>query len=109
MKLIPTDKYSCNRCGTCCKWPGYVRLVGDEADKIAQFLDISTEEFIDKFTEVTDDRKNLSIIEKEFGHCHFLTENGCAINDVKPQQCKDFPYKWRFFGWRRTCQIKRNK
>ena len=109
MKLLPTDQYTCTRCGTCCKWPGHVRLVDDEATKIAQFLKISTEDFIDKYTELTDDRKGLSIIEKAFGHCYFLTEDGCAINDVKPQQCKDFPHKWRFFGWRRKCEMIRNK
>jgi Fe-S-cluster containining protein len=109
MKILPTDKYSCTRCGTCCKWPGHVRLVGDEADKIAEYLNMTTDEFIDKFTHVTDDRKSLSIIEKGFGHCHFLTEEGCAINPVKPVQCSNFPYKWRFFGWRRKCEMKRNK
>ncbi|MGL4854765.1 MAG: YkgJ family cysteine cluster protein [Lentisphaeria bacterium] len=107
MKKISTDMYSCNRCGTCCRWPGYVRMTETEVNSIANFLAIPEEEFIEKYTEVTADRKNLSIIEKENGHCWFLGENGCEINPVKPQQCRDFPFTWRFFGWRKKCQMSR--
>ena len=26
------------------------------------------------------------------------------INEVKPQQCRDFPNKWNFPGWRQVCE-----
>jgi len=109
MKLLPRDKYSCTCCGVCCKWPGYVRMTDKEVGEIADFLGLSVAEFTKKYTHLTNDRRNLSLIENEQGHCIFLTEdNRCVINDVKPQQCRDFPFKWRFFGWRKQCKMKKN-
>lgn len=80
-----------------------------EVGEIAAFLNMSVDEFTKKYTHLTSDRRNLSLIENEQGHCIFLTEkNHCLINDVKPQQCRDFPFKWRFFGWRKQCKMKKN-
>lgn len=79
-----------------------------EVDTIADFLKLDVSDFIEKYTIVTKDRQNLSLIEDEFGHCIFLKDDKCLINEVKPQQCRDFPFKWRFFGWRKQCQMKKN-
>jgi Fe-S-cluster containining protein len=39
------------------------------------------------------------------GSCIFLEGiNTCTIQSVKPQQCRDFPNKWRFDGWREQCE-----
>ena len=38
--------FVCLRCGACCRWEGAVKLIGDEPDKIAEFLNMSVEEFI---------------------------------------------------------------
>ncbi len=108
IREIAKDQFSCNRCGTCCRWPGYVRLKEGEAEKIADFLGLPLDEFVDKYTEITADRKNLSIIEAEEHACFFLTDSGCAINEVKPIQCQNFPYKWNFFGWRNKCEMGKN-
>lgn len=98
--------FSCKRCGTCCKWPGYVRLLENEADEIAEFLEMELHYFTSKYTIVTADRRNLSLIEKDDGSCIFYNDDppGCVINPVKPQQCRDFPYRWNFHGWEDECQ-----
>jgi Fe-S-cluster containining protein len=98
--------FNCTRCGTCCTWPGYVRLTPDEIEKIASFLKIKVTDFTDKYTELTADRKNLTLIEKNDGSCIFYTSNPpeCAINPVKPAQCINFPLKWSFEGWETLCQ-----
>jgi hypothetical protein len=42
---------------------------------------------------------------KPDGSCIFLEGvNICSIQPVKPQQCRDFPNKWRFDGWREKCE-----
>ena len=102
MKL-QIDNFKCTQCGTCCRWPGYVRLTGKEVDAIAEFIDMDVNKFIDTYTYLTHDRHNLSLIEAEGGSCIFLTDEGCAINEVKPQQCIDFPFKWNFKGWENKC------
>jgi Fe-S-cluster containining protein len=107
-RIIKEGSFECNRCGNCCRWAGYVRLKDGEVEKISKFLKISVEEFTERHTVITEDRKNLSIVEKEDGACFFLTEEGCSINSVKPDQCRIFPYQWNFFGWRKKCAMTKN-
>lgn len=96
--------FKCTGCGNCCRWPGYVRLTSEEVDAIADFLQIPVAEFIDRYTYLTEDRRNLSIIEREDGACFFLTEDDrCQIQEVKPQQCKNFPFFWSFPDWESKC------
>lgn len=42
----------------------------------------------------------------EDGACMMLTKDGCRINPVKPRQCRDFPNKWNFPGWRDLCRAR---
>ena len=99
--------YVCTGCGTCCKWGGYVRITSDEAEAIAEFLGLKFEDFLNRFTELTSDRRSLSLIEREDGACILLTEDDrCLIHAVKPRQCRDFPNKWNFPGWEKLCQAR---
>lgn len=101
-----TRTFECVRCGTCCKWEGYVRLKENEIAQIAEFLEVEIHEFTERFTILTDDRRNLSLIEKDDGSCIFYrsTLPGCKINSVKPLQCRNFPLIWNFEGWETLCQ-----
>jgi hypothetical protein len=100
------NNFECKRCGKCCKWPGYVRLLTGEAEKIADFLGLELHAFTAEYTVVTADRNNLSLTEKADGSCIFFEDNppGCAINSVKPKQCRDFPHHWNFPGWQDECE-----
>ena len=64
--------FKCKRCGACCKWSGYVRLLDGESEEIANFLGLEQHFFTSKYTIVTADRRNLSLIEKEDGSCIFF-------------------------------------
>ena len=87
--------FICARCGACCRWPGYVRLTTDEPTQIAAFLGLSVADFIDQYTRLTADRRNLSLTETESGACRFLTaDQSCRIHPVKPRQCRTFPAEW---------------
>ena len=97
--------YLCQRCGNCCRWPGFVRVSEDEIDAIADFLGISPAEFIDQKTQLRPSRTGLMLKSNPDGSCIFLEgANTCTIQPVKPQQCRDFPNKWRFDGWREKCE-----
>ena len=100
-------KFVCRRCGNCCRWKGCVKVKPEEVDRIAAFLGIQIEIFLDQYTRLTPDRKHLSLLEKEDGSCQWLTEidglPACAIDRVKPVQCRDFPMKWNFPGWENKC------
>ncbi len=100
-------RYECTRCGTCCRWPGYVRVTADEVDTIAAFLGLDVYEFLDRYTTLTPDRQGLTLVEREDGPCVFLTEdNLCRINPVKPTQCRNFPHLWSFPGFEKLCQAR---
>lgn len=98
------SSFQCLQCKSCCRQEGYVRLEENEPDRIAEFLNMGVLEFIDQYTVLTRDRHGLSLVEKQDFTCVFLTETGCRINAVKPSQCRDFPYKWRFKDWEKTCE-----
>lgn len=93
----------CQRCTACCRWPGQVRLSGMEITRIAGHLGLSEPEFIEQHTRLRADRKGLSLLEKPNGECEFLIGNDCAIQSVKPQQCRDFPNLWNFPGFEQVC------
>jgi Fe-S-cluster containining protein len=95
--------YECQRCTACCRWPGQVRLAPGEIARLAAFKALSEQAFIQKFTRLTDDRHGLALMDKPDGECIFLEGNDCAVQPVKPQQCRDFPNLWRFPGFDKTC------
>jgi uncharacterized protein len=102
---VPYDlHYHCQRCTACCRWPGQVKVSEAEIAAIAAFLGLGEDDFIQRFTRLRQQRDGLALIDKENGECFFLEGNNCAINDVKPQQCDDFPNKWNFPGWRTACE-----
>ena len=95
--------FQCIRCHACCRQEGYVRLGSGEAETIAKFLGMEIFSFTRDFTILTRDRQTLSLIEKPGGECIFLNDDGCRINEVKPEQCRDFPLKWKFAGFETIC------
>jgi len=99
------ENFKCLRCGACCMWEGPVRVSDAEIKEIAAHLSITEDEFISRYTCLAPDRKSLSIIEKPDGSCFFydMEAKACVINDVKPEQCRNFPYKWNFSGWEKMC------
>lgn len=99
--------FKCVRCGACCRWEGLVRLDDQEIHANAQFLEMTIEHFIDKYTQITYDRTGLSLIDHpQTKYCIFYNDDNksCLIQSVKPKQCSAFPYTWRFDGWSEYCQ-----
>ena len=92
---------ACEECGgKCCVGEsGYIWVNPLEIEKIANFLKISVEDF--KNTFLMKVGYKYSIIEKKFEDgfaCIFFdTKNkNCSIYDVRPTQCRTFPF-WDFF------------
>ncbi len=83
-------RFECRRCGFCCTgYSGSVYIQDYEIKKIAEFLNITTKDFISEY--LYPFRDSYSIKEKENNHCIFY-ENGCKIYPVRPQQCRDYPF-----------------
>jgi Fe-S-cluster containining protein len=97
------QKYLCERCTNCCRWPGDVKVSDKEITAIASFLGMPENEFIQQYTRLRTNRRGLSLIDQADGACIFLDGQDCKIQPVKPQQCRDFPNAWNFPGWRDIC------
>lgn len=96
--------YQCQRCGNCCRWPGFVRLTEDDIRRIAAFLGMNEWDFIQHHTRLRPQRDGLALLDKENGECEFLEGIDCKIQPVKPEQCRGFPNMWNFPGWREVCE-----
>ncbi len=94
----------CQRCTACCRWPGQVRLSETEITRIAAFKGLGEFDFIQGFTRLTQDRRGLALLDQADGACVFLEQGDCAIQPVKPQQCRDFPNLWNFPGSKTACR-----
>lgn len=96
--------YECQRCTACCRWPGDVRLGATEVDRLAGFLGLEVGEFTERFTRLRSDRRGLALLDQGDGSCVFLEGEDCRVQPVKPQQCRDFPNRWRFPGFEERCR-----
>jgi Fe-S-cluster containining protein len=83
-----------------------VRLTKAEITRLADFRGLSEFDFIQQFTRLTYDRLGLALLDQPGGECIFLEkESGkCAVQSVKPQQCRDFPNLWNFPGAAESCR-----
>lgn len=98
------ERYVCQRCTNCCRWPGQVSLGEWDLVAISGYLGMSEWDFIQQFTRLQSSRMGLALTEKADGACVFLEGNDCRIQAVKPRQCRDFPNGWNFPGWREVCE-----
>ena len=94
----------CQRCTACCRWPGQVRLSDEEITRLAEFKGVSEYDFIQQFTRLRKDRRGLALMDKPNGECIFLEGDNCAVQPVKPQQCRDFPNLWNFPSFEKVCR-----
>ncbi len=98
-------KFDAIRCGTCegnccIGESGYIWITPDEIEKLSLHLDKSVKEV------VSDDLQKVgyrySINEVELGENNFackffdLTKKQCSIYEVRPKQCRTFPF-WDYF------------
>ncbi len=96
----------CVRCGACCDRPGYVYVTAKEVERIAAYLELSVDEFTQRYTRLSDNRARLSLIDSRTGGCAFLDpSHQCRIQPVKPRQCIDFPWRWRYDGYEEFCAV----
>ena len=101
--------FTCQRCGNCCRHSGEVRLQDDEPASLAAFLDMPVPAFTERYTRLRDDRQGLVLAERPDGACVFLEEPPvtCRVQLVKPRQCRDFPFTWRYDDLDRVCPAAR--
>lgn len=77
-------------CTKCCEQQGFVYLTRDDLLRIAKHLGVTPAEFERRFIYRTKNLLRLRVPRER--QCHFLSDGGCSIHEVKPVQCRAFPF-----------------
>jgi len=86
-------RFTCTGCGKCCTRNGKyeaVYLARGEARRIAAHLGLSAAAFRRRYTYRENGFTLLRFTEE--GACVFLRDSLCGIYDVRPAQCRTFPF-----------------
>jgi len=89
-------QFECLKCGNCCTGaPGFVYLSEEDIASIAEFLEKDKRSFIREYTRVITifGERRLSLCERSNYDCVFWSRV-CLIYDVRPYQCRSFPF-WK--------------
>lgn len=84
--------FECTGCGQCCTGaPGYVWVNEKEIQAIAEFLNLTEEEFFQQYLRHVKGRLSLIELSQTYD-CIFLKDRKCQIYSVRPTQCRTFPW-----------------
>lgn len=87
-------KFKCQGCSHCCSiGPGYVWLSEEEINKIASFLKLPRDIFLKKYCLTAMGKISLKELLPSYD-CIFLKDKKCSIYEVRPLQCRTFPF-WK--------------
>ncbi|MDF3127727.1 YkgJ family cysteine cluster protein [Kiritimatiellaeota bacterium B1221] len=100
-------RFSCTDCGLCCSGaPGKVRVSEEEIREISEYRNQSETDFRSSETRVV--KGEVLLKEKENGDCVFFVNNRCQIHEVKPRQCRTYPFWFQNVrndrAWQKTCK-----
>jgi len=84
--------FQCTECGQCCTGsPGYVWINEEEIALLAKHFKITTEKFIHTYVRQVDKRFSLKEHSENYD-CIFLKDNKCSVYQLRPIQCRTFPW-----------------
>ncbi len=81
----------CTACANCCRF-SVVSVNQPEVEAITAYLRVSPADFAVHYTDPDPDSSRTLILRSTRDGCVFLHGNLCAIYDVRPQVCRDFPH-----------------
>ena len=94
--MFPTNRmiglrFECQPgCTQCCEQQGFVYLTPDDVERIAAYVGMAAGEFEKRYVYRTKHRLRLRVPRHQ--QCPFLRDGGCSIHEVKPMQCRIFPF-----------------
>jgi hypothetical protein len=85
-------RFKCQGTGKCCKsgkLDGYVYLTLEDRRQIAKHLGLSTQQFTRRYVAKNENEFHFKQLK---GNCPFLEQNQCSIYNVRPLQCRTWPF-----------------
>jgi Fe-S-cluster containining protein len=89
MTYDPSEIFTCQNCGECCKGYGGTYLSPKDVKAIAAFANKKLDAFIADYCEMSGGKPVLT--QAESGYCIFWDGN-CNIHSIKPRMCRAWPY-----------------
>lgn len=86
-------------CTLCCDREGWVYVTEADILRIANYIGMAPDVFEKQHIYRTRKRARLRV--PRHANCMFLKDGGCSIHEVKPTQCRTFPYWPELLGSRR--------
>ncbi|MBN1232387.1 MAG: YkgJ family cysteine cluster protein [Candidatus Coatesbacteria bacterium] len=87
-------RFRCIQCGACCRVEdGMVYITAIDEKSIAKHLSLPLFKFRRKYVTTDPEYFNKKCLKNEDdGNCPFFVENKCSIYEVRPLQCRSFPF-----------------
>ncbi len=102
LKIFPSSEkpwykkglsFRCTECGKCCTGsPGYVWVEPEEMQEMAAYLQISLQEFHDRYVRKIGERFSLKELKFRGYDCVFLKDKKCSVYPCRPRQCRTYPF-----------------
>lgn len=85
-------KFACTQCGKCCTGaPGYTWVSLEEIEGMASHLKLTVEDFAARYLRKVGPRWSLREDSRSYD-CIFLKDQRCSVYEVRPKQCRTFPW-----------------
>ncbi len=89
------DQIDCTACANCCR-EGEAGVNARDIERLAKFIGVTRQEFLDGFTMRSDDDE--LILKRTSTGCVFLKDNLCTVYEARPRSCANYPHLVRGDG-----------
>jgi Fe-S-cluster containining protein len=96
IQMVKDKRFHCTMCGKCCTGSGEVWVTSEEVERISQHLGLSSPAaFLGTYTKQYNRIPGHHLLKNkqdEVTSCIFLADNKCTIHEVRPSQCRTYPW-----------------
>lgn len=96
--------FACTHCGQCCSEPGVVYITPYDLERISSFFNVDPDQIVYNLLAEDADTGELLIPVDDNQPCPFFQEERCIVHEVKPIQCRTYPFWPELVGTQETWQ-----
>ncbi len=77
-------------CIRCCDTQGFVYITARDLERLSKHFGLTEKDFEKRY--VIRYRQVMRLRKPRKSQCHFLKPDGCSVHEVKPVQCRTYPF-----------------